>query len=348
MSLGTTRWLRGPLDAYALIVVWLLVVVLFSILEPDTFATWRNFKTIFSSQTVPLLLTLALVVSLSAGEFDLSVGAMMAFTQTMTAYLTTVHGWAIGPVIITMIAAGVVVGLFNAFFTVRVGVESLVVTLGVSAVLLGLSIGIASPEARPVGAEGFIEFVNHKWLGLPIAWYMALAATIAVYYLLEQTPLGRYIRFVGGSRDVARLNGVRVGAVRTFALTASAVISASAGLLLAGLQGAADISAGTAVLLPAFAGAFLGATAILPGRFNAWGSFVAVYFVVTGTTGLQLVGFAGWVEQLFYGVALILAVAAAQLVSQRSSASRRRPRGTRSDAGSPKGRYPDPATKMTS
>jgi ribose transport system permease protein len=329
----TSRIVR--LEAYALLIIWLLVVILFSILEPEAFANWENFKTIFSSQTVPLMLTLALVVGLSAGEFDLSVGAVMAFTQTLTAYLTTAHGWGILPVIVAMLATGLAVGALNSFLVVRVGVQSIVVTLGMSAVLLGLSIGIASPEARPVTAQGFIDLVNHKWLGLPLAWYMALALTFGVYYLMEQTPLGRYIRFVGGSPEIARLNGVRVDAVRTFALIASALIAASAGVLVAGLQAASDVNSGTTILLPAFAGAFLGATAILPGYFNAWGSFIAVYFVVTGTTGLQLVGFAGWVEEMFYGIALIVAVAAAQLVA-RTVRPRRRA-GDAEDAG------PDPS-----
>lgn len=69
------------------------------------------------------------------------------------------------------------------------------------------------------------------------------------------------------------------------------------------------------MLLPAFAAAFLGETAIRPGQFNVWGSFVAVYFLVTGVTGLELLGVSGWVEQVFYGLALVLAVTIVQLIS---------------------------------
>ena len=67
---------------------------------------------------------------------------------------------------------------------------------------------------------------------------------------------------------------------------------------------------------PAFSAAFLGSTTIEPGRFNAWGTFVAVYFLVTGITGLQLLGLSGWIESVFYGASLVLAVALARVVSR--------------------------------
>jgi len=69
--------------------------------------------------------------------------------------------------------------------------------------------------------------------------------------------------------------------------------------------------------LPAFAAAFLGATSIFPGRFNPWGTLIAVYFLVTGITGLQLLGVQSFVQQLFYGGALLCAVALSQLARGR-------------------------------
>jgi len=140
-----------------------------------------------------------------------------------------------------------------------------------------------------------------------------------VHYVLQHTPLGRYLVFVGKGAEVARLAGVRVDVLRTIALVTSSVLSMVAGVLLVGLIGSASPSGGASFLLPAFAAAFLGETAIRPGQFNVWGSFVAVYFLVTGITGLQLMGAARWVEDAFYGAALVVAVAAAQLVAKRDA-----------------------------
>jgi ribose transport system permease protein len=88
-------------------------------------------------------------------------------------------------------------------------------------------------------------------------------------------------------------------------------------VLAAGTAGAADPTAGPSYLLPAFAAAFLGSTAITPGRFNAIGTFCAVYFLQTGVAGLGIVGYSGWVDQVFYGGSLIVAVAMPRLIGAR-------------------------------
>ena len=90
-----------------------------------------------------------------------------------------------------------------------------------------------------------------------------------------------------------------------------------AGVLYAGTQGAADPVSGTSYLLPAFAAAFLGSTSIIPGRFNPWGTLLAVYFLVTGITGLIFMGVSTFVQDIFYGAALVLAVTLSQIVRGR-------------------------------
>ena len=108
--------------------------------------------------------------------------------------------------------------------------------------------------------------------------------------------------------------------MRALALITTALICTIAGIMQAGVVGAADPGGGPPYLLPAFAGAFLGQTVINPGRFSPWGVFVATYFLVTGITGLQLLGGAGWVQDVFYGGALVIAVTLAQLVARRRRA----------------------------
>ena len=133
--------------------------------------------------------------------------------------------------------------------------------------------------------------------------------------------MGRRLLFVGRGREVARLTGIRVNRVRTGSLAASGFFAAIGGILYVGTTGAADPLSGQTFLLPAFAAAFLGATSILPGRFNPWGSIIAVYFLVTGITGLAFLGIETFVQNLFYGGALVLAVALSQLVRGRREQS---------------------------
>jgi ribose transport system permease protein len=126
--------------------------------------------------------------------------------------------------------------------------------------------------------------------------------------------------------DVARLAGVRVNAIRAGALVATSAVAAIAAVVQAGILSSADPNVSASYLLPAFSAAFLGSTTIVPGRFNAWGTFVAVYFLVTGITGLELLGLSGWIEQVFYGASLILAVALARIVARYELRRRGRPR----------------------
>src|SRR5262249_28333055 len=100
----------------------------------------------------------------------------------------------------------------------------------------------------------------------------------------------------------------------------SGLLSAVAGLLLAGTVGGADPTAGASFLLPAYSAAFLGATTITPGRFNPWGTLIAVYFLVTGISGLQLLGLSDWIQQVFYGATLVFAVTLSRLVELRRRA----------------------------
>jgi ribose transport system permease protein len=122
---------------------------------------------------------------------------------------------------------------------------------------------------------------------------------------------------VGQAREVATLTGINVPAVRVLGLVMCSALAGVAGVLYVGTSGGAAPTGGTELLLPAYAAAFLGATTIMPGRFNAFGTIIAVYFLVTGITGLQLLGAQTFVQQLFYGGALIVAVSVSVLVRSR-------------------------------
>jgi ribose transport system permease protein len=291
------------LERYGILLVWAAVIVLFSILRPSTFPTTVNFQTIFGTQAVLLIMTLGLIVALTANEFDLSIGATMGFGAVLVAWLNVNNGWSIWWAMAATLAFGVGFGLLNAFLVVGIGVPSLVATLGTGTLLSGVGFGITDSVTIGGISPTLVDNVSKQFFGLPVAFYIGLAGVVVLWYVQEYTPLGRHLLFVD--------------AIRAGALVASATVATFAGLMQAGTIGAADPGGGASYLLPAFAGAFLGQTAIKPGRFNAWGTFVAVYFLVTGITGLQLLGYGGWVQDVFYGGSLVVAVALGRLAARR-------------------------------
>jgi ribose transport system permease protein len=305
---------------YMVVMVLLALIVLFSLLLPATFATFANLRTITGTQAVLIVLTLGLTVPLAVGEFDLSFGAVLGFSSTLTAVLGVEHGWSPGPAVLAALVAGALVGFINGFFVVRLGISSLITTLGVGTILTGFTLAVSHQQVISGAPDVLVSATTDQLFGLPYPVYYGTALAAVAWYVYEHTPLGRYIYFTGEGREVARLSGLRVDAIRWGAFVVSGSVSGLAGVLAFGILGSADPNIGGTYLLPAFAAAFLGATTIKPGRMNAWGTVVAVYVLVVGVTGLQLLGGAGWLEQVFNGAALVLAVTFARIVQRPTSA----------------------------
>ena len=315
--------LRRLIDRYALLLAWIATIALFGVLEPDTFLRAANFTSMFSSQAVLVVLTYALLVSLTAGEYDLSAAPVLTLSAMVLAILNAQMGVPIGVAILLALLAGGVAGVVNGILVVWVGIESIIVTLGTGTLVSGIVLWISNSEMVSGISQTLVDWVIvPRLFGLSFGFVYALGLTVALWYVLDYTPLGLRLLFVGRGRRVARLSGLNVARLRFGALVSCSLLAAFAGVLYAGTSGAADPNSGDSFMLPAFAAAFLGSTAVRPGRFNAWGSFTAVYFLVTGITGLSLMGIQIFIQDLFYGMALIVGVTLSLLVRRREQRER--------------------------
>lgn len=312
--------LSRQFERFALLGVWALLIIGFSIAMPSSFFNWGNFSIMFASYAPAALLALAIIIPLTAGDYDLSVGATLTLTASTIGVLNVWQQMPILLVLVIVLLMGVAVGLFHALFIIYFRVPSLVVTLGSTSLMSGIVQWITNSSTIGGIDNGLImAAVGYRLFGIPYAFYYALVAALVMWYIFDYTPLGRRLLFVGRGREVARLNGIAVDKVRVGALVMSAVLASVAGILYAGVLGSADPYSGLNYLLPAFAAAFLGATTIQPGRFNPWGTIVAVYFLATGITGLSMLGIPLWVTNVFNGGALILAVTISQITRGREA-----------------------------
>ena len=311
---------RAALYRYAVVITLLIFIVGFSLLLPRTFFTLGNFRTIVSSQAVLMILSLGLTLPLTTGEFDLSIGSMLGCAAVLTAFFAGKMHFPLPVVILTTVLVGVLAGALNAFFVVRVGINAFIGTLGVSTMLTGLTLAVSDGQILNTVPQPLVDFVQRQIFGLAVPVYVGFALAIVLWRLYEHTPVGRHLFFVGEGREAARLVGLKVDRLRMGAFVASGAISSVAGVFTAGQLGAADPSVGPNFLLPAYAAAFLGATTIKPGRFNAWGTVVALYLLVTGVTGLELLGASSWVQEMFNGAALLIAVTFARFVAREQAA----------------------------
>ena len=290
------------------IYIFIAMFVLFSFWVPETFLRWDTWKALLDSQAVTAILAIGLVVTLSAGQFDLAIGTELGFGAILVAWFMVNEGVPVVPAIALTLVAGALIGACNGLLIVKVKLDSFIATLGVSSILLAAIAWVSSSQQILELPDSFRSLGTTEIFDLRLPVYICLGLGVVIWYLLDRTPLGRRIFATGGNIEAARLAGVRVSWVIVGTMMITGLVAAVAGILLAANLGASDPTLGPPYLLPAFSAAFLGSTQFRGGRFNVWGTLVAVIVLATGVKGLQLAGAPIWLPELFNGAALLIAV----------------------------------------
>jgi ribose transport system permease protein len=308
------RWLAAlGLTRISAVYLWVLFVLLFGILEPDTFLTDTTFKLVFSEGVITCLLALAFLVPLAGGVYDLSIGAIMALALALSVYLQLHTGLPPGLGAVIAVAACALMGWINGFIVVRLHVNSFIGTLGVSQVLFA-AVLLISDNKQIFGdfPESWSNVGNNDFLGIPIVVFILLAIAVVVWYVFEFTRIGRYLFATGGNPDAARLSGVKTDRMIWGAFVVSGVLAGLAGIIYSMRTGLFSSSIGPGYLFPAVAAVFLGASQ-LSQRPNVWGTLIAYFALAFGIQGLVLSASSAsvWSQPLFQGVSLIIAVALA-------------------------------------
>jgi len=311
-------------ERYALAGLLVLVVAFFSLwpktsliyIQPD------NIRNILGSQTVLAVIALGSIVPLVCGQFDLSVGSVAGLTSVLTAasyahwHLPLVLGILVG------ILTGALVGAVNGLLVTRFGVNALITTLGTASVVTGIvnwyTKGLAIVQGVP---DSLTQFGSKTFLGLPRTLFLLVAVALGIWYLLEQTPFGRYLHAVGGNPGAAELVGLNIPSLVRRSFVVSGAAAGLGGVVLLAQSGAGNPGVGATFTLTALAAAFLGATSIRPGRFNVVGTLLAIFFLATAITGLTFAGVQSFINDLFTGTALVLAVAISAVLRRRRTLS---------------------------
>jgi ribose transport system permease protein len=303
---------------YGLVLVLLIVICGFSLARPESYPTLINLQTIASTNAVLAILALAAVPPLVTGKFDLSIGFQLALAQSTGATLILQLGFPPALAAVIVLAMGFVIGLLNGALVAYAGLNAFITTLATGILLQGASQFVTNGEAIYGAMPAWWLAIGRADLfgiPLPLIYVMILAAII--WLVLEFTSWGRHCLAVGANPRAASLVGLAVRRRILESFVVTGVLSAFAGLLSVCILGSANPNVGVSYMLPAFAAVFLGATSIRPGRFNAWGTVIAVYTLAAGIAGLQQFGAPFYIEQFFNGAALLLAIALAKWAGRR-------------------------------
>jgi ribose transport system permease protein len=306
--------LRHRAASMALPAVFLAIIVYFSIMRPETFATWSNARTIMLTQSVPAIFAIALLFPLVVGQFDLSVGANLGFGLIIVTGMPHTFGWPLVPSIVLALLATTAIGLVNGLLVAYLDLNALVVTLAMASLLTGAVLYLTKGAVFYSGIPESLGWFSGSINTVPKPMILLVIVALIAWFFLEHTPTGRYLYATGGSRNAALLAGVPVKHLTVMSFVTCGLLAGVAGVIQASILGAGNPTVGPAFLLPGFTAVFLGATAIKPGVFNVPGTVLGVFTVSTGIVGLNLMGVPFFIEPIFAGGALLVAIISARFL----------------------------------
>ncbi len=294
--------------------VLVVIVVIFGIWVPDTFLTQATLKQLVNGNAITAMAALALIVPLSTRTFDLSFAYTMSLSGVTASYLVVDHGAAVPLAFAGAIGVAVLVGAINGFVVVVMRIDSFIATLATGSLIQSFIIFFTDGGINinsPLLSEGFSRVGQGRIGGVSYPVFIVLGLAVILWLFMEHTSTGRRLYATGFNPEAAKLANIRTDLLRFTSLVACAAIAGLAGVILASQLASGSTSAGTDYLLPAFAAAFVGATQFKGGRFNAWGTVVAVLMLGTGILGLALASAPAFSSSMFTGLVLIAALAGA-------------------------------------
>ena len=303
-------------SVWGLLVLLIVLLVVFSLLRPETFPTLFNIKSILNNKSVQALVALAVFIPMTANHFDLSAGFNLGISQVLVIGLQGqgLPWWA---AIVAVLLMGALVGLANGILVTRVKIDSFIATLGTGTVLYGLNAWYTGGQQVLADLPPAFLAISASLGIVPLPALYTLVVSLTLWLVFEYLPLGRYLYVLGASPRAAELNGISARRYVTYGFVAAGALASFAGIVLQSQLQIGQSSVGQEYLLPAFTAALLGATSVRPGRVNVWGTVLAVSVLAVTVAGLNQLGAPFFVEPLFNGCMLVIAVGLSVTAARR-------------------------------
>jgi len=297
--------------------VLIFIIVAFSLIRPGTFPTVENFRQILNQTAVAAIMAGAVSVALVAGQYDLSVSAGLALASVAAA---AVNNGGLPWWIAVLAGCGVAgaIGLTNGLLVTVVRVPSIVATLGMQTILLGVITWTTGDVYISLGSPTMQDFATGTPLGIPNTALVMLAICAGGALLMRYTVPGRNLQAVGRNPAATRLAGINDAFYVLLALVITGVLVGLAAAVLTAQLGGGHPEVSSGYLLPAFAAAFLGAAVSRTGTASFLGALYGALLLQCVTNGLVVVNAAPWSQNVVQGVILIAAVAVSHAARARS------------------------------
>lgn len=309
------RALKTNLRDLGILVAFVVLVIVLSIAS-SSFLTRGNLSNILDQWATVGLLTIGETICIISGVFDLSVGAMVSVTAVVSAKVAISTGSDAG--LIAAVLAGIALGIINGVVIHYTRINSFIGTLATSIVYAGAATVITGGNIVTVINPSFGSIGQNSILGITDPGWIFIIFTILAAVLMARTKFGRYVYAVGGNAEASRLSGIRVGAIRGTCFAISGLAAGLGGMILASRTQSAQDNVGTGMELTAIAAAVVGGTSIFGGDGAVWRGFLGVMLLAVIGNGFDLLNVSTTWQQMVYGLLILVAVAADQLLRRRS------------------------------
>jgi ribose transport system permease protein len=312
-----TRRGRSVPELTALVAFFVAEIVFFSLKSPYFWhplsaSGWDNWLNILTAVAVAGIIAAPATLLLVAGQFDLSVGSGSALTGVLMAYFVAGHGLSIAVGVLLVLLAGLGIGLINGFFVTVVGVNALITTLGMLAVLRGLGKVVSGGQTLILGNFGGLGTSRPFW-NIPTPVLILVGIFVVFWYLMRYTVFGRSMYAIGANPVAARLTGIRSKRLIFAGFILSGLCTALAGLILTSQLGAASPVASLGLELSVVTAVILGGASLAGGRGTILGTILGLLIIGVLNNGLILLNVDPFWQEVAQGTLLIAAVSFDQL-----------------------------------
>jgi ribose transport system permease protein len=319
------------LQDYAVFMV-LVAICLYLSVATETFATANNIANVSEQIAVVGIISMGMTMLLVSGNIDLSIGGMVALIGIVAAQVFKLDG--IVAAILAALGTGLVLGIVNGLVVTRLGVNSLVATLGTGLAFGGIAFLLSGSSPIFLSDRGLQQLVTTRWAGIPIPTFVFVAVVALSTWFLHTTNGGRQLFAVGANAEASRYAGIRVLRVQFLPFAVTGVLCAFAALVLTGLLNSADPAAGAKLPLQVIAAAVVGGVSIAGGRGTIFMAVVGVVLIGVVSNGFNLLNLDPNVENVFTGGIIVVAVAIDAWLRRRAAAATSRPEAPRPEAAS--------------
>jgi ribose transport system permease protein len=298
---------------YIIYIGFAVIFVIFALTLADKgFLNPNNLLNIVRQTAMIAVMAIAMTFVLSAGEIDLSVGAVAGLATVTVAMAIAVAGPVAG--VFAGLATGIAVGIFNGWLTTRIGIPSFLTTLAMMGIAKGVAMWVSNTAAVPILSPGYSwMFGGGSLFKIPVLLFWMVVFGAIGHVVLRRTGFGRRVLATGGGETAAaRYSGIDTKAIKFRVLVISSTAAAFAGMLYAGRLQSGRFQLGEGDELSVIAAAVLGGTSLFGGKGTIIGTIVGALMIGMINNGLILMGLEFSQQLIARGGIIILAVALSQ------------------------------------